>query len=273
MQKLIYPCKVMNITQNYNGKTSHYGESHGNPKSYPIDEACSDGGRDWFYAPCDVVIKRIYGVGNRGANTIWLESTEKVKLANGQETYVTIRITHPEDDDLSKLKVGQKIKQFGQAFREGGDGGGNIRYGNHFHICVNTCKFKELSNSGWVKNDKGYWVTTPHEIKPEDAFFVDTDFTTIKNDGGLKFKELKIEPTKQILHLPASALSWKVYPLDKRPIWGNQCGTLTPHKFGGLDYGILRWTKYKNVCVIKTRDFGEVQIYVAKITGATIKTI
>lgn len=270
MQKLIYPCKVMNITQNYNGKTSHYGESHGNPKSYPIDEACSDSGRDWFYAPCDVVIKRIYGVNNKGTNTIWLESTEKVKLASGKESIVTIRVTHPEDEDLSKLKVNQKFKQFDKMFREGKDGWAT---GNHFHICVNACKFKELTNNGWIKNNKDCWVTSPNEIKPEDAFFVDIDFTKIKNSGGLKFKELKIEPTKQILHLPAIALRWRVYPLDKIPKKGNECGYLKPYKYGGLDYEILRWTKYKNVCIIKTRDFDEVQIYVAKITGATIKTI
>lgn len=192
MQRLIYPTKVMNITQNYNGKTSHYPESHGKPCAYPIDENCGTTGRGWFYAPCDLVVKRIYGVGNAGANTIWLESKEKVELANGKVTHVTIRVTHPEDDDLSKLKVGDVIKQYTKGFREGGDGGGSIRYGNHLHIEVNTCKFKDLTNNGWVKNNKGYWVTSPNSIKPEEAFYVDKDFTTIKNAAGLGFKNLPI---------------------------------------------------------------------------------
>lgn len=73
------------------------------------------------------------------------------------------------------------------------------------------------------------------------------------------------------LYLPASATSWNVYPLNKQPVVGNECGKLLPAKFGGLEYDILRWTIPNIVCVIKTRDFGEVQIYVANGTGAVIK--
>lgn len=73
------------------------------------------------------------------------------------------------------------------------------------------------------------------------------------------------------LYLPASATSWNVYPLNKQPVVGNECGKLLPAKFGGLEYDILRWTIPNIVCVIKTRDFGEVQIYVASGTGAVIK--
>ena len=73
------------------------------------------------------------------------------------------------------------------------------------------------------------------------------------------------------LFLPANATSWNVYPLNKQPVVGNECGKLLPSKFGGLEYDILRWTIPNIVCVIKTRDFGEVQIYVANGTGAVIK--
>ncbi len=189
MQKLIYPTKVMNITQNYNGKTSHYPESHGKPCAYPIDENCGTSGRGYFYAPCDLVVKRIYGVGNAGTNTIWLESQEKVEIANGKTTWITIRVTHPNDDTLKKYKVGQKFKQYDRMFLEGNDGQAT---GYHFHIEVNTCKFKDLTNNGWVKNNKGYWVTSPNSIEPENAFYVDKEFTTIKGAAGLKFKNLPL---------------------------------------------------------------------------------
>lgn len=269
MQNLIYPTKVMKLTQNYN-MGSHYPASHGKPCSFPIDDACTDVGRDWFYAPCDVVIKRIYGVGNRGANSIWMESKSKVKLANGKETYVTIRVTHPEDDDLSKLKVGQTKKQYEKMFREGGDGGGSIRYGNHFHIEISTCRFSELTNKGWVLNSKNSWVTAPYSIKPEEAFYVDKAFTKIKETKSLNFKDLP-KPQTQMLYLPASAARWRVYKLNVVPKVGNECGYLYPAKFGGLEYAIIRWTNYKDVCVIETRDYGQVQIYVAPSTGAIIK--
>jgi hypothetical protein len=74
-----------------------------------------------------------------------MQSVEKVKLANGKETIVTIRVTHPEDDDLSKIKVGQKFTQFTKMFREGKDG---YATGNHFHMCVSTCSFDKLYNQG-----------------------------------------------------------------------------------------------------------------------------
>lgn len=187
MQKLIYPTKVMNITQNYNGKYSHYDESHGSPCAFPIDENCGTATRDYFYAPCDLVIKRIYGVGGPGTNTIWLESQEKVELANGKSSYVTIRVTHPNDDTLKKFKVGDKFKQKDKMFLEGNDGHAT---GYHFHIEISTCKFKELDGNGWIKNNKNMWVTSPKSIKPEEAFYVDKKFTEIKSSNGLKFKNL-----------------------------------------------------------------------------------
>lgn len=75
---------------------------------------------------------------------------------------------------------------------------------------------------------------------------------------------------KQKLYLPKTADSWRVYPLDKKPVVGNECGFLRPAKFGGLEYEIIKWSS-ANTCVIKTRDFGIVQIYVEKKTGAIIK--
>lgn len=274
MQSLVYPSKVLNLTQNYN-MGSHIPASHGTPCSFPIDEACSDGGRDYFYAPCDLVIKRIYGVGNKGTNTIWLQSKNKVKLANGKETYITIMVMHPNDDDLKKLKVGQTFKQYEKIFREGKDGHAT---GNHFHMEISCYEFNKLSNHGWIQNNRKEWIMSPGGMKPEDAYLVDKSFTKIKNTRGLKFKELSAVPTptpaptkKQKLYLPASAKRWRVYKLTVVPRVGNECGFLYPAKFGGLEYDILCRTKYKDVCVIKTRDYGEVQIYIAPSTGAVIK--
>ena len=75
---------------------------------------------------------------------------------------------------------------------------------------------------------------------------------------------------QKILLLPSTALSWRVYPLNKKPVVGNEKGYLRPHKFGGLQYNIVSM-KSNNVAIIDTRDFGRVQIYVAPSTGAIIK--
>lgn len=192
---LIYPTKIMSITQNYTDNFSHKPNSTGKPiYDYPIDENCGSTGRDYFYCPCDeITIKRIYGVGASGANTIWLQSTSKVVFANGEEDYCTILVTHPNDDTLKSLKVGQTFKRKEKMFLEGKDGNAT---GNHFHISVSKGKFVY---SGWKKNNLNAWCITGKPIKPEEAFFIDREFTTIKKTAGLKFKDMpKIEVPKPV---------------------------------------------------------------------------
>lgn len=184
MAILKYPCKTMNITQSYLGNFSHFTNRTGEPFDYPIDEAGIDRGRDYFYAPCDLRVVRIYGVKTTGDNTIWLESVDAVNTPSGKHK-ITIMVTHPEDDDLLNIKVGQLYKQGEKIFREGSDGNST---GNHFHMSVAT---GTISGTGWIKNNKGAWVirTTGVPIKPEDAFYVDED-TVIKDSGGLVFERV-----------------------------------------------------------------------------------
>lgn len=191
---LVYPCKVMRITQSYTGTTSHLPHTTGSPKSYPIDEGCSNSGREGFYCPCDeVVIKRIYGVGTSGTNTIWIESTSKVDFADGTKDYTCGKIIHSNDSDIKDLKVGQKFKRGQLICYEGTDGA----TGNHFHLSFGKGKFK---GNGWVKNSKGkYCLTcTNGAYKPEQLFYIDPNFTKIVNSKELKFKELPPNYTKGI---------------------------------------------------------------------------
>ena len=91
---LIYPFKVMRITQNYNGTTSHKPHTTGKPKDFPLDEGGKDGGRDGFYCPCDELeVVKIYGVGNKGTNTFWVQSTTPVICADGTIDYICGQIT------------------------------------------------------------------------------------------------------------------------------------------------------------------------------------
>lgn len=189
----IYPMRVMKITQNYNGNTSHAPNTLGTPKDYPIDDAGKDSGRDYMFCPCDKMkIVRLYGVGNGGTNTIWLTSTSKVLFADGTYDYLTLMVLHPNDDDLKRLKVGQVFKRGEKMFREGTDG---HSFGNHVHFSVGKGKIK---GNGWVKNSKGKWVlsTTNGTVKPEKAFYVDKTHTTVKSAGGLKFLNVPTETPK-----------------------------------------------------------------------------
>ena len=183
---LIYPTKIMRITQNYNGKTSHLPHTAGELKDYPIDEGCNDSGRDYLYCPCDkMTIVRIYGVGNKGTNTIWLQSSDEVTFADGTKDYFTMLVTHPDDSDLRNLKVGQSFKRKEKICREGSDG----VTGNHFHISGGKGK---MSGNGWAKNARGKWVltTTKGSEKPEKLFFIDQGFTSVKDAKKLNFCNL-----------------------------------------------------------------------------------
>ncbi|QYG88363.1 N-acetylmuramoyl-L-alanine amidase [Bacillus atrophaeus] len=75
---------------------------------------------------------------------------------------------------------------------------------------------------------------------------------------------------KKYVYLPASADSWRIYPTNKKPVKGNEINFLRPKKFGGLKYEVLG-NPQTDVYTIKTDQFGKVNIYAGKLTGATIK--
>ncbi len=187
---LTYPLKTMRITQLYTGRTSHLTHTTGAPKDFPVDDGEKDTGRGNFYCPCnEMKVARIYGVGNSGVNTIWLESTSPVTFADGTTDFATILIMHPNDDDLKKLSVGQTFKRSQYILREGSDK--NVAF--HFHISVGKGK---MAGNGWVKNTYGKWVlTTTHgTFPPEQLFFIDKSFTNIIDSKGLVFKSVLVNP-------------------------------------------------------------------------------
>ena len=186
MNYLTYPLKIMNITQSYTGNYTHERHQKGNTKDYPIDDACGSGNDSYFYCPCDeMIVKKVYGVGLKASNTIWLESTTPVITPTFND-YVTLMIVHPEDKYLKNLYVGKKFHKNEKIFPKGMDGNAT---GPHFHITVGRGKF---ISGGWSKNNLGLWIlkTTKENIKPEEAFFIDENFTTIKSTKNLNFIKL-----------------------------------------------------------------------------------
>lgn len=63
------------------------------------------------------------------------------------------------------------------------------------------------------------------------------------------------------MNLNSNVDAWNIYPLNKVPTLGNQCGKLVPSKYGGLSYTILDYLN-SNVAIIQTSNFGKVQIYI-----------
>ncbi len=183
---LTYPMKTMRITQSYTGAFSHLPHTTGSPKDYPIDDGGKDGGKDAIYCPCDSVkVFRVYGVGSKGVNTLFLQSADKVDFADGTRDYFCALLTHPDDADLSALALGKTFRRGDVICREGSDGA----TGNHIHLSAGKGK---VTGTGWRLNSQRKWVLTctGGACKPEDLFFVDPAFTAIKDSKDLKFRVL-----------------------------------------------------------------------------------
>lgn len=163
MEKAVFMMDYLNITQKANNEFSHKGDK-------AIDIAGKDGGIDNFKAPFTGVIKKIY----EEDNTVWLESKDKVRYADGTIDYMTIFTTH--DNDISNLKVGNTIKQGEIYYQEGARGKAT---GNHIHLAVGKGKF---TGSGWYQNKYGVWVINNQYDVHKALFLLDT--VKIINDGG-----------------------------------------------------------------------------------------
>lgn len=65
--------------------------------------------------------------------------------------------------------------------------------------------------------------------------------------------------------------SWNVYPTDKAPVSGNQCGSLNPLAYGGLSYEVLK-NVGNDVYHIRTQNYGLVSIYVPNDNEGCVST-
>jgi len=139
-----------------------------------------------------------------------------------------------------------------------------VAYG-HIAICVDENTIYDQNNFRHDSGLAGYGniFTTDYVVLRPNAELVEELVET-------PVQEQPVEQPTQKLQLPADAEKWRVYPMEKAPVVGNECGFILPSKFGGLEYDILGWSQ-PDVAIIQTRDFGQVQIYVAPETNAVIK--
>lgn len=169
MERPLFPSTYMRITQGYNQGT--------HKDSFAIDNAGKDSGISDIYAPYTGIIKKIY---KTDANEVWLESSDKVEYADGTVDYLTMMFAHANNVD--NLFVGKLIKKGEAFYKEGTKGNAS---GNHCHI---ECGKGKFSNSGWHKNNSGYW-SIDNGIKPESCLWID-DSIKILNNNSYNFKKI-----------------------------------------------------------------------------------
>ena len=174
---MIYPLKTMRITQSYHGETSHrlHWYQANNYRDYPIDDGGLDSGRDPIYCPCDEMkVTAIRGLGNASVtNTIWLVSTSPV-VAPTFNDIAFMTLTHSNDQDLSKIKVGDIFKRGEIICHEGSDGATS----NHIHIVAG----KGYCDT-WIENNNHNSIGNLIENKDDHA----KNFAFLYRDGDWHF--------------------------------------------------------------------------------------
>lgn len=169
MEKPIFPCEYMRITQGYNEGT--------HKDSFAIDNAGKDTNISDVYAPFTGVIKKIY---KNDANEVWLESIDKVEYPDTTIDYMTVMFAH--DNNIDDLFVGKRINRGDVFYHEGTKGNAS---GNHCHI---ECGKGKFTGTGWHKNSNGYWSIN-NSKKPEECLWI-TDKIKILNNYGYNFKKI-----------------------------------------------------------------------------------
>lgn len=191
--KPIFPMKVMNISQTYKqgNHIPHWKGAEKGKKDYPLDLIDKDSGRSIFYAPCNCKVTFIQAKNSLNwTNKMILVSTDKVETVKYGKKQIFFKVVHFPYSNVKTygLKVGKTFKQGDPICTEGKD---NYSTGNHVHF---SCGIGYADKS--IVNKNGKYVANGDNKYPENILWVDTDFTIIKNAGGLKWHVFKKEIVK-----------------------------------------------------------------------------
>lgn len=87
--------------------------------------------------------------------------------------------------------------------------------------------------------------------------------------GAVVYSNASQNKVGMYLNITPCRTSWNVYPVDKAPIRGNQCGALNPKLYNGLSYQILA-DRGDDVYEISTQSYGRVIIWAPNDGESTI---
>ena len=183
MEVALYPFNYMRITQRHD-EGNHL--KHWSPTPYPLytdkpwDEACKDSGKSYFTPFNDFKIVEKLGNQKSGCS-VRLQSVNLLKIPYQKDPVrLELTLTHMDEDNFKKVKVGEILKKGTKVLMEGTSGSAS---GNHFHCTVNMGVY-----SGFYKNSNNKNVFAyKKSLLPDEAFYVDTSKTQILNSKKYNF--------------------------------------------------------------------------------------
>ena len=194
MEKFMYPCLYMRITQGY-GEGSHRG-------SYAIDDGGSDSGKDYAIAPYSGTVKRIY---SQYENEVFFVSDQPVQFACGLVDYATTMFCHQNSPMAYGMAVGKHYNQGEKIYIEGGRyQGKNSVFPSHFHL-----EFARGTDANWHKNKDGIYCLN-NSMKPQECCFINNNYH-ILNNWGYNFINLD-DKIKYQAHI--QDIGWQEWKVD-----------------------------------------------------------
>lgn len=194
MKNFTFGMKDLRISQSYNSTYSHkpHWYKSTNYADYPIDLAGLNGNRDIYYAPVDMKVTAIKGIGNSTTNTIWLVAVDRCYTPSGvMKPFIMLSHWNDNDPYIKKLKVGSIVKAKSPICEEGIDGA----TANHLHVVCGNAD-KGVGNN-MIKNSNGKWVSNGYCMRPEQVMFIDKEFTTVKDTQDIIFKDKPKEEIRE----------------------------------------------------------------------------
>ena len=222
MDKLYFPMQTLRVTQGYGVayggvKANTYSHKGG----YALDLGGADGGADWLYAPCDMVVRRIYG----SYNAVWFESLEDIEGVGGTVIMLCLHMNNSDREALG-MRVGKVFKRGEKCYREGMSGKVT---GTHVHLELGR---GPMTGTGWAVNAQGVWVIN-RPLVPSEVFTLGADVKVV-NTGGYAWKRENPEDTavKPLADTP-------VYMVTDKPVSrGDQLLLITLAKELGIGFQV-----------------------------------
>lgn len=187
MKKLYFPMETLRVTQGYG--IAHDGvpaSTYSHAGGYALDLGGGDGGADWLYAPCDMVVRRVYG----SYNAVWFESLEEIEGVGSTVAMLCLHMNNADKEALG-IRMGKVFKAGERCYREGMSG--NVT-GTHVHLELGKGPF---TGTGWKQNAQGVWVIN-NPLVPSEVFTLKDDVNVL-NDGGYNWMDNKALSTEPVL--------------------------------------------------------------------------